>query len=145
MPRLLFPDKRAINDSELTVHYTGLNLAGAEEGTSISMGFMAEAYIDFGPLGMFFPIFALGLVLGGLYRWLVRRPGPEAVFGSAIAIVALMKAQFLETSILKLLPSLVLAMIVSWLLMTFVVPWLLSRRVQSLTVSAGRETIAARR
>jgi hypothetical protein len=119
MPRLFFPDKSAVNDSTLTNHYTGLRVAGYEEGASISMGFMAEAYIDFGPILMFLPIAALGLFLGYFYRWLLVRPGPQAVLGAALAPFALMQASNLETSVLKLVPSLVLSIIPCWVVLKF--------------------------
>lgn len=110
-PRFLFPDKRAVNDSDLTNQYTGLNVATVEQGTSISLGYMAEAYIDFGPLLMFGPIAALGVGLGCFYRWLLQRPGPLAVLGAALAPFALLPALFAETSSLKMIPSLILTLI----------------------------------
>lgn len=111
MPRLIFPQKSAVNDSTLTNRYTGLRVAGDQQGTSISMGYMAEAYIDFGPILMFVPIAMLGLFLGYFYRWLIVRPGAEAVLGAALAHFALMPASSLETSVLKLVPALVLSII----------------------------------
>jgi hypothetical protein len=127
MPRLFFPGKRVVNDSELTKHYTGLRLAGYEQGTSISLGYMAEAYIDFGTVAMFLPIFGLGWVLGRFYRWQVGRPGESAVYGAAIASFLIIHAAHLETSALKLVPTVVLSVLTGWLLMTFLVPWLVSR------------------
>ena len=50
MPRLFFPDKTAIDDSTRTDYYTGLRMA-SRQGTSISIGYMAESYIDFGRPG----------------------------------------------------------------------------------------------
>lgn len=114
MPRLLFPGKSAVNDSTLTNRYTGLGVAGVEQGTSISMGYMAEAYIDFGPILMFVPIAVLGLSLGYFYRWLIVRPGAEAVLGAALAPFALMPANDLGSSVLKLIPALVLSIIPCW-------------------------------
>jgi hypothetical protein len=108
-PRLLFPDKQAINDSELTNLYTGLGVASYRQGTSVSIGYMAEAYVDFGPVFMFILIAALGLFLGFAYRWLLTRPGRSGVLGMALAPFALMPANYLETSSLKLVPSLVLS------------------------------------
>jgi hypothetical protein len=108
MPRLLFPDKRAINDSDLTNQYTGLSFATADQGTSIGIGYMGEAYIDFGPLLMFAPIAAFGIGLGLFYRWLLRQPGQMAAIGAALAPFALMPAHLAETSVLKMIPSLVL-------------------------------------
>ena len=113
-PRLLFPDKSAVNDSTLTNHYTGLGVASYQQGTSISMGYMAEAYIDFGPILMFVPIAMLGLFLGYFYRWLIVRPGAEAVLGAALAPFALMPASDLGTSVLKLVPALILSIIPCW-------------------------------
>ncbi|HSP00129.1 MAG TPA: hypothetical protein VLN90_01570, partial [Thioalkalivibrio sp.] len=60
VPRLHNPGKRVIDDSERTSYYTGNRVAGAEEGASISLGYVAESYIDFGPLGMMLPLFLWG-------------------------------------------------------------------------------------
>lgn len=68
-PRILFPDKEIIDDSAHTRKYTGTHVAGANEGTSISLGYPADSYIDFGPLGMAFPSFVLGITIGLLYRF----------------------------------------------------------------------------
>jgi hypothetical protein len=121
-PRLLFPDKRVINDSELTNRYTGLGVASYLEGTSISMGYMAEAYIDFGPLFMFVPIAALGLFIGYFHRWLLSRPGDGAVLGMALAPFALMPALLAETSALKLIPALGLSVIACWVILNVLAP-----------------------
>ena len=117
MPRLLFPNKSAVNDSTLTNHYTGLGVATAQQGASISMGYMAEAYIDFGPILMFVPIALLGLFVGYFYRWLLARPGAEAVLGAVLAPFALMPASNLETSVLKLIPALILSIIPCWVVL----------------------------
>ncbi|MEN9949774.1 MAG: hypothetical protein RLY85_526 [Bacteroidota bacterium] len=70
-PRFLFPDKKAIFDSELTSKYTGIQFAGAELGTSFSLGTVAEAYVDFGRYYMFIPILFFGLWIGWLYRYFI--------------------------------------------------------------------------
>ena len=67
-PRFLFPDKKVLDDSARARRFTGIRLSGSEEGTSIGIGYMAESYADFGSLGMFFPIYLLGLFLGRIYR-----------------------------------------------------------------------------
>ena len=56
-PRILVPSKRVIHDSDRTNAYSGVSVARGEDGTSISLGYMAESYIDFGPVGMFVPLF----------------------------------------------------------------------------------------
>lgn len=72
MPRMFFPNKEAIDDSEQTRKLTGIQVANAKQGTSISVGYMAESYADFGPINMHVAIFILGLALGLIYRALLR-------------------------------------------------------------------------
>ena len=79
-PRILFPDKKAIYDSDLTSKYTGTKFAGRNEGVSFSLGAVAEAYIDFGVVFMFIPIFFFGLFLGWMYKVLMLN-GYNIVWG----------------------------------------------------------------
>src|SRR4029079_651305 len=44
--RLFFPEKTIIDDSERTRRYTGVWVARSGEGSSISIGYMGESYID---------------------------------------------------------------------------------------------------
>ena len=61
MPRFLFPEKENMfSDSERTNKYTGKFFAGADQGTSVSLGYYAESYIDFGYL-MVIMLFLLGI------------------------------------------------------------------------------------
>lgn len=71
-PRILFPNKKTIDDSEQTKKLTGINLSGAKHGTSISIGYMAESYADFGPYYMFIAIFILGFTTGIIYKTLYK-------------------------------------------------------------------------
>ncbi len=123
MPRLLFPDKRAINDSDLTNQYTGLSVATAEQGASISMGSAAEAYIDFGPVLMFIPIGLLGAGIGHCYRWLLHLSGRDGVIGAALSTFVIMPAFAAETSILKLIPALFLCVLACLAILKFAVPY----------------------
>jgi len=79
-PRILFPDKKVIYDSDLTSRYTGISFAGRDEGTSFSLGSVPEAYIDFGPVYMFIPIFFFGLLFGWMYKTLLLK-GYNIVWG----------------------------------------------------------------
>jgi hypothetical protein len=79
-PRILFPDKKVIYDSDLTSKYTGINFAGRNEGASFSLGAVSEAYIDFGPVYMFLPIFIFGLLFGWMYKTLLLK-GYNIVWG----------------------------------------------------------------
>lgn len=115
VPRLLNPAKRVIDDSERTSTYTGNRVAGAEEGTSISLGYVAESYIDFGPVAMMVPLFLWGLFVGSLYRLLIRSTRyPLFGYGCAAVLVAL-GASVLEQSNLKMVSAFLLSFLVLYL------------------------------
>jgi hypothetical protein len=130
MPRLFFPNKSVINDSERTNYFTGLSVTSADQGTSISLGWLAEAYIDFGPLGMFLEVLGIGFTYGLIYRLLSvdRSGGP--LLGGAMALAVLLGAAPLESSITKVIGgvivSLLVAMIVLWGVAPRYFPWTLS-------------------
>ncbi len=109
MPRFLFPNKAAIDDSLRTSAYCGMTVTGADEGTSISIGYMGESYIDFGSIGMFIPILLWGWGLGWCYGWL-RKNTPHPLLGMACGTgLLVLTALLLETSNIKMLGGLIVA------------------------------------
>lgn len=72
-PRILFPNKPAIDDSKMVNRYATRKVAGARQGASFSLGYMAESYIDFGPYLMFIPIFFVGWLLGFVYTQIMKQ------------------------------------------------------------------------
>ena len=111
-PRLFFPDKPALDDSARAAYYTGLEVAGAEQGTSIGIGYMGESYIDFGPVGMFAPVFLLGIFYGLIYRFFVDHERHRVLgFAMATAILAF-GACNIETSNIKLVGGNLMSLIV---------------------------------
>ncbi len=122
MPRLLFPNKAIIDDSERTNAYTGLDLYGMEQGTSISLGYVAESYIDFGEFGMMVPIVLLGIFYGRVYRGLVSSSRCASIFGMGLASSALYPGAFLDASITKSFGAIVVALLVTWILVRFAIP-----------------------
>jgi len=130
MPRLLFPDKAAINDSEVTRRFTGRMVSGSDEGTSIGIGYIAESYADFGRVGMLFPLFALGYLIGRIYRWLVFT-GSSRIMGAAMATAALfVGVRGIEIAGAKLIGALITASLVlaaiNWLVGHGMIGWLWS-------------------
>jgi hypothetical protein len=113
MPRLFFPGKAAIDDSERTSYYTGIHVAGEEQGASISIGYTGESYIDFGPVGMMIPIFVLGLFYGFLYRLFVSRARFKLTGSAAATSILLFSCYNFETSNIKILGGLTLCAIVA--------------------------------
>ncbi|WP_228445789.1 hypothetical protein [Terricaulis silvestris] len=107
-PRLLFPDKPPLpSDSVRTMQYTGRRLASDSSGTSISIGYVGESYIDFGAFGAIVTAFFMGLVYGVGVLGLVRlsRSGGAAL-GLALTISFLWPVQQFEMSNVKLVGAL---------------------------------------
>lgn len=102
-PRILFPDKAAISDSDRTTLYTGVMTAGEDRGTSIGIGYMAESYVDFGPFGMFTPIFLLGVFYGLIYRFCVIRSRSKLIWTAIAGAILIFAASKIETSNIKIL------------------------------------------
>jgi hypothetical protein len=102
MPRAFFPQKKSINDSDRTNEFTGVQVAGAEDGASISIGYVAESYIDFGPIGMLIPILVLGMFWGWGYRMLTQTGRVPLMNVGAATIFVLSGAQYFEASNIKL-------------------------------------------
>ncbi|MCS3629298.1 hypothetical protein GGP53_003178 [Salinibacter ruber] len=126
MPRILFPEKPVLkSDSRATREYTGLDIAGGARGTSISIGYMGESYVDFGRYGMFLPVFLLGLVWGGMLLYFVRRANVKVV-GLAFAVAVLLNANRFEITSLKLLGGVLMKFIVLALALRFGAPYVSS-------------------
>jgi len=102
-PRLFFPDKRTIDDSERTRLYTGIDVAGLEQGTSIGLGYVAESYIDFGQTFMFLPIFLVGVFFGVIYRCFVIKSKYKLLGAAVAAAIIIFQAYTIETSNLKII------------------------------------------
>ncbi|MBG87086.1 MAG: hypothetical protein CMO80_09330 [Verrucomicrobiales bacterium] len=86
MPRVLFPNKPATNDSKKTNRYLPYKVAGLDQGTTITIGYMGESFIDFGRVGMMVPLFALGIFAGSAYRLMAYSRYPFLGLGLVIAI-----------------------------------------------------------
>ncbi len=71
MPRLLFPNKPIYEATPKTIKYTGIFYAGYDKGTSFSLGYFAESYVDFGPVFMFLPLVLLALLITLLFKTLM--------------------------------------------------------------------------
>jgi hypothetical protein len=69
-PRILVPGKADIESDSLQVRkYSGLMVAGPEQGTTISFGYEIQGYIDYGIPGLFVPVFLYAVFMGAAYRF----------------------------------------------------------------------------
>jgi hypothetical protein len=72
-PRILFPDKPFLDDSQLTRALLDMRVA---EGTSIGVGYVAQAQIDFGFPGLLLPVLFIGIMIGLAAEYFMTRPVP---------------------------------------------------------------------
>ena len=122
-PRVLFPDKADLTaDIVNTIHYTGIQFTGGGRETEIPLGYMAESYIDFGPIGMFVPIFLLGLLLGFEYRYFATRRS-HLVFAYGLTPVVFLAATSYEITAAKILGGNLTVFLVAFLAWKFAVPF----------------------
>lgn len=112
-PRFLFPNKPVIDDSERTSFYTGLEVSGTEQGTSIGIGYFGESYIDFGPVFMFLPILLLGVFYGLVYRCLIVRARYKLLGAAIVTSMMIFGGSAIETSNIKILGGNVVVLLVS--------------------------------
>lgn len=75
-PRILFPDKASLNDSKITTALLGIKI---DPDTSIGVGYVAQAYVDFGAPGFLMPIFLIGLMTGAAAKYFMTRSAPPMV------------------------------------------------------------------
>jgi hypothetical protein len=75
-PRVLFPDKLALDDSKLTTALLGFKIG---DDTSIGVGYVAEAHVDFEFPGMLVPLLMLGAMLGGAAQYFMTRRAPLCI------------------------------------------------------------------
>ncbi len=110
VPRFLFPDKPPLpSDSYYTRRFTGIPVA--EEGTSISIGYMAEFYADWGVGGMMLMVFGYGCWIGLAYLALTRWVRPRILINPVLLTTMMMVYQF-EHQFIKTFAALNLAVIV---------------------------------
>ncbi len=134
-PRLFNPSKPVINDSDRTVEYSGMNVARGEDGSSISIGYIAETYIDFGPVVMVIPLFLWGLWVGWVYRILTRSARyPAFAYGCAAALIT-QNAALVEQSNMKMVGSMLVGFLVLYLVQKYLAGKLL--HMLSTPVEAG--------
>ncbi|TZF86216.1 hypothetical protein FW774_03970 (plasmid) [Pedobacter sp. BS3] len=104
-PRLLFPNKEVIDDSEKASLYTGTEFYGADKGTSVSLGYFAESYVDFGMIGMHIILLVFGFIIGSIYKFVIQE-SPDIVVGSALVLPMFYVINSFETALDKIVGAL---------------------------------------
>ena len=132
-PRFMFPDKPALSDSDVYVRLARGNASDEIRlGTSISVGYMAENFVDLGFPGMLVGIFMIGVIIGLIIRYFMMLKYPWIVREGVVLAFALNVAfNGVEMSLPKLLGAAVMFFLVYVLMARFAFPiglnWLKGR------------------
>ena len=108
--------------------YSGLALdaGGNAVNTSISLGYVAELYVDFGRVGALAAMFVLGFVFGRSVRYLTASAASSAIVNSGLALVLMMSVASFELALVKMIGVYVTTFAVVWALGQFLLPYLLN-------------------
>jgi hypothetical protein len=122
VPRVLVPEKPELpSDSYYTRRFTGIPVA--EAGTSVSIGYMAEFYSDWGLGGMYASILLFGAWIGFIGN-LVRRLTAVPALRFAVVTTVLLGVADFEQQFIKGFAALNLNVIVTLVLVFALKPWL---------------------
>lgn len=143
-PRLLFPDKASLDDTEVFLRYVRDEVGDdSRPGTSISIGFLAENFIDFGFPLMLLPIGLMGLVLSCAIRYFMTRPVPWPVREGFVMALVVAVMWDIGSSLAKFLGGTLMVSVVLAICLKFLYPvverWLERRqtdRADTLPASA---------
>ncbi len=117
-PRFLFPNKEILDDSKYTREYTGASISGSEEATSISLGYCADGYIDFGENLFFITPLLFGLFIGGVYKLLVVKANNQ-IWGLAITLPLFYMINNFGNIFNKMLPPVMYFTVVAYLFLHY--------------------------
>jgi hypothetical protein len=122
MPRILFPSKPPLpSDTEVMAKYTGLANTW-NSNTSISIGNLAELYIDFGFIGGLAGEFAIGLMIAYVYRRLRDNSRCSALLAAGLCFMVVLPIAYFGTAYIKMVGAFVFASIVALALQRYVAP-----------------------
>ena len=121
-PRLLDPNKGVYDASTRATKYTGIQYYGIKRGTSVSLGYFADCYIDFGMIGMFVPLLIFGFIYGKSYYYFVRKSSVNYIFNFAVVGAIYMELFAFESDSIFVFGRLYINLMVFFLLRIFLFP-----------------------
>ena len=121
-PRILNPNKKLYNASEKASKFTGKRFAGLKEGSSFSLGYFADAYVDFGPIGMYSVLILMAVFTGLVYRVFYNMTSLNLFLRYSIISVSLYSFASFESDGLYMFGRLLTDFIVFYFLARFVFP-----------------------
>jgi hypothetical protein len=124
-PRLLFPNKAVIDDSEKASLYTGQEFYGANRGTSVSLGYFAESYVDFGMVGMHLSLLFYGFIIGSIYKYVIHS-APNHIIGTSLVFPMFFIIFNFETALDKIVGAIFMYLIIYFFVNKFLLKSLLN-------------------
>ena len=121
-PRILSPNKGVYDASVKASKYSGIQYSGRSRGVSVSLGYFADGYIDFGYIGMYIPLLILGFIYGGTYFYFVRKSSNNFIFNFAVVGAIYMELFAFESDNIYVIGRLYVNLMVFFLLKTFFFP-----------------------
>ncbi len=104
-PRFLNPNKKVLDPSSKTSEFTMRQVTNVEQGTSISLGFFADFYIDYGFWGMTLALIAISIILAFFFRWVLFNTKYSIVFNLSLLIAIITHIGTFESDLIFFLGS----------------------------------------
>ena len=121
-PRFLNPEKSVSNNSIKATKYTGISYLGIDSGVSISLGYFADCYIDFGRWGMLLPLLLLGCLYSVLYWYFSTKSSQNLLINYALVGSFFMETIIFESDGAYLLGRLLSNTVTYFLFIKFLLP-----------------------
>ena len=148
-PRVLFPNKPFLSDSDVFMRLARVDLdESIRAGTSISVGYMAENYVDLGFPWMLVGVFLLGAMLALACRYFMSLRAPWVMReGTVLVLIYMVNQNGVEVSLPKLLGVIVTTFVFYALLAKFAYPtawrWLDRKALAQRQAAQMKEKIRA--
>ncbi|OSZ82158.1 hypothetical protein CAP35_02500 [Chitinophagaceae bacterium IBVUCB1] len=107
MPRFLDPNKAILDPSSKSSYYTGKTFANAAQGTSISMGYFCDLFIDFGLWWMIIPLLGLTLMIGKVSNYIINSDKYNIIFTYSLFIGTILSLGTFESDIIFYIGSVI--------------------------------------
>ncbi|MEQ1553448.1 MAG: hypothetical protein ABL929_04665 [Ferruginibacter sp.] len=121
-PRVLNPNKGVYDASVRASKYTGIQYAGIKKGVSVSLGYFADGYIDFGYIGMYIPLLILGFIYGKSYFYFIKKSSNNYIFNFAVVGAIYLELFAFESDSIFLIGRLYVNLLIFFLLKIFFFP-----------------------
>jgi hypothetical protein len=115
-PRIIFADKPPLeSDTVVAAKYTGLTFTNYDY-VSISIGYLAELYVDFGWLGAIVAMLVFGVIMGAFVQRILRYALTPTFLNAGLALMVVVPICAFETALIKVIGGMTATLIAAFLL-----------------------------